>query len=143
MGEAVAKDAAACRATLVSLMGLDAARRGLARVEQAAVDAVSLFGPCAAMLRWTPRASSPEGRSRLLSVCGTLLVERALTIMFSGHRCRQRGSRGDDAAVSDRQIRLDADMHAEADVAADGHLSAGGTARAEGRRGRRPCCDAR
>jgi farnesyl diphosphate synthase len=50
VGKAVAKDAAAGKATLVSLMGLDAARAELARVEQAAVDAVSLFGPRAAML---------------------------------------------------------------------------------------------
>ncbi len=40
----MAKDAAAGKATLVSLMGLEAARAELARVEQAAIDAVSLFG---------------------------------------------------------------------------------------------------
>lgn len=50
VGKAVAKDAAAGKATLVSLMGLEAARAELARVEQAAVDALAHFGPRAAML---------------------------------------------------------------------------------------------
>jgi farnesyl diphosphate synthase len=44
VGKAVAKDAAAGKATLVSLMGLEAARAELARVEQAAIDAVEPFG---------------------------------------------------------------------------------------------------
>jgi farnesyl diphosphate synthase len=44
VGKAVAKDAAAGKATIVSLMGLEAARAELACVEQAAIDAASLFG---------------------------------------------------------------------------------------------------
>jgi farnesyl diphosphate synthase len=50
VGKAVAKDAAAGKATLVSLMGLEAARAELARVEQAAIDAVEPFGARGAML---------------------------------------------------------------------------------------------
>jgi farnesyl diphosphate synthase len=44
VGKAVSKDAAAGKATLVSLMGLDAARGELRRVEQAAIDALAPFG---------------------------------------------------------------------------------------------------
>lgn len=44
VGKAVSKDAAAGKATLVSLMGRDAARAELERVEQAAIDALSPFG---------------------------------------------------------------------------------------------------
>ncbi|MCC7253006.1 polyprenyl synthetase family protein [Hyphomicrobium sp.] len=50
VGKAVSKDAAAGKATLVSLMGRDAARTELKRVEQAAVDALRLFGARAATL---------------------------------------------------------------------------------------------
>jgi farnesyl diphosphate synthase len=44
VGKAVSKDAAAGKATLVSLLGLEAARAELKRVEQAAVDALHSFG---------------------------------------------------------------------------------------------------
>jgi farnesyl diphosphate synthase len=44
VGKAVSKDAAAGKATLVSLMGLDAARAELRRAEQAAIDALAPFG---------------------------------------------------------------------------------------------------
>jgi farnesyl diphosphate synthase len=44
VGKAVSKDAAAGKATLVSLLGLEAARAELKRVEQAAIDAVLPFG---------------------------------------------------------------------------------------------------
>jgi farnesyl diphosphate synthase len=44
VGKAVGKDAAAGKATLVSLMGLDAARAKLAETEAAAIDALSPFG---------------------------------------------------------------------------------------------------
>jgi farnesyl diphosphate synthase len=44
VGKTVSKDAAAGKATLVSLMGIDAARAELGRVEQSAVDALALFG---------------------------------------------------------------------------------------------------
>ena len=44
VGKAVSKDAAAGKATLVSLMGADAARAELMRVEQAAIDALAPFG---------------------------------------------------------------------------------------------------
>jgi farnesyl diphosphate synthase len=50
VGKAVSKDAAAGKATLVSLMGRDAARAELARVEQAAIDALARFGPRAETL---------------------------------------------------------------------------------------------
>jgi farnesyl diphosphate synthase len=50
VGKAVSKDAAAGKATLVSLMGLDAARAELKRVEQAAIDALRPFGDRAATL---------------------------------------------------------------------------------------------
>ncbi len=45
VGKAVSKDAAAGKATLVSLIGIDAARAELQRVEQAAIDALRPFGP--------------------------------------------------------------------------------------------------
>jgi farnesyl diphosphate synthase len=44
VGKAVSKDAAAGKATLVSLMGLEAARAELRRAEQAAIDALAPFG---------------------------------------------------------------------------------------------------
>jgi farnesyl diphosphate synthase len=44
VGKAVSKDAAAGKATLVSLMGVEAARAELRRVEQAAIDALAPFG---------------------------------------------------------------------------------------------------
>lgn len=44
VGKAVSKDAAAGKATLVSLMGIEAARAELKRVEQAAADALAPFG---------------------------------------------------------------------------------------------------
>ena len=44
VGKAVAKDAAAGKATLVSLMGLEAARQELRRAEAAAVAALAPFG---------------------------------------------------------------------------------------------------
>jgi farnesyl diphosphate synthase len=50
VGKAVSKDAAAGKATLVSLMGIEAARAELARVEQAAVDALRPFGDRATTL---------------------------------------------------------------------------------------------
>jgi farnesyl diphosphate synthase len=51
MGKAVAKDAAAGKATLVSLMGIDAARAKLAAVEAEAIAALDIFGARAATLR--------------------------------------------------------------------------------------------
>ncbi len=51
VGKAVAKDAAANKATLVSLMGLDAARAKLAQTEREAIEALTLFGPRADVLR--------------------------------------------------------------------------------------------
>lgn len=50
VGKAVSKDAAAGKATLVSLMGLEAARAELRRVEQAAINALAPFGPKAEAL---------------------------------------------------------------------------------------------
>lgn len=50
VGKAVAKDAAAGKATLVSLMGIDAARTKLAAVEAEAVAALDVFGQRAATL---------------------------------------------------------------------------------------------
>src|SRR5690606_22632427 len=50
VGKAVSKDAAAGKATLVSLMGREAARAELERVEQAAIAALRPFGPRAATL---------------------------------------------------------------------------------------------
>jgi farnesyl diphosphate synthase len=44
VGKAVSKDAAAGKATLVSLMGIEAARAELRRVEQAAIAALAPFG---------------------------------------------------------------------------------------------------
>jgi farnesyl diphosphate synthase len=51
VGKAVAKDAAANKATLVSLMGLDAARAKLAQTEREAIDALTAFGTRADVLR--------------------------------------------------------------------------------------------
>jgi len=51
VGKAVAKDAAAGKATLVSLMGIDAARARLGQVEAEAIAALEIFGPSAAVLR--------------------------------------------------------------------------------------------
>lgn len=50
VGKAVSKDAAAGKATLVGLMGAEAARAELKRAEQAAVDALAPFGARAATL---------------------------------------------------------------------------------------------
>ena len=50
VGKAVSKDAAAGKATLVSLMGLEAARAELRRVEAAAIDALAPFDPKAEAL---------------------------------------------------------------------------------------------
>jgi farnesyl diphosphate synthase len=50
VGKAVSKDAAAGKATLVSLMGLEAARAELNRAEQAAIDSLAPFGARAAVL---------------------------------------------------------------------------------------------
>jgi farnesyl diphosphate synthase len=50
VGKAVAKDAEAGKATLVSLMGIDAARRRLAEVEAAAIAEIERFGAKAAVL---------------------------------------------------------------------------------------------
>ena len=44
VGKAVSKDAAAGKATLVSLMGIARARAELKRAEQAAIDALAPFG---------------------------------------------------------------------------------------------------
>lgn len=51
VGKAVAKDAAAGKATLVGLMGLSAAREKLAETVEEAVDALAQFGPKADTLR--------------------------------------------------------------------------------------------
>ncbi len=51
VGKAVLKDRVAGKATLVSLLGMEAARRELARAEQTALDALTLFGDRAANLR--------------------------------------------------------------------------------------------
>jgi farnesyl diphosphate synthase len=51
VGKAVGKDAAAGKATLVSLMGIDAARAKLAEVEAAAIAALAPFGAKADVLR--------------------------------------------------------------------------------------------
>jgi len=51
VGKAVAKDVEAGKATLVSLMGIEAARIELARTEAAAIDALAPFGAAADVLR--------------------------------------------------------------------------------------------
>jgi len=51
VGKAVAKDTQANKATLVSLMGVNAAREALAETEAAAISALSLFGERADTLR--------------------------------------------------------------------------------------------
>lgn len=51
VGKAVAKDAAANKATLVSLMGLEAAREKLAATERDAIEALAPFGSRADVLR--------------------------------------------------------------------------------------------
>jgi farnesyl diphosphate synthase len=51
VGKAVAKDAAANKATLVSLMGIPAAKDMLARTEAAASEALTIFGSRADTLR--------------------------------------------------------------------------------------------
>lgn len=51
VGKAVAKDAAAGKATLVSLMGVDAARAKLAEVEAEAIAQLDIFGAKADVLR--------------------------------------------------------------------------------------------
>jgi farnesyl diphosphate synthase len=55
LGKAVAKDAAAGKATIVSLMGLEAARASLAKAEQAAVAALAPFGARGDVLRAAAR----------------------------------------------------------------------------------------
>jgi farnesyl diphosphate synthase len=55
VGKAVGKDAAANKATLVSLMGLEAARRTLEETEAVALAALDPFGPRAEVLRETAR----------------------------------------------------------------------------------------
>ena len=55
VGKAVGKDAAAGKATLVSLLGLDAARRRLADVETAAIAALAPYGAKAEPLREAAR----------------------------------------------------------------------------------------
>jgi len=50
VGKAVGKDSAAGKATLVSLMGIEAAQAALERAEREAVAALALFGERAAML---------------------------------------------------------------------------------------------
>lgn len=50
VGKAVSKDAAAGKATLVSLMGIAATRDELARAERAAIDALAPFGTAAGTL---------------------------------------------------------------------------------------------
>jgi farnesyl diphosphate synthase len=51
VGKALTKDAAAGKATVVSLMGLDVARAKLASVEAEAISALDVFGPKAEVLR--------------------------------------------------------------------------------------------
>ncbi|MGD9784777.1 MAG: polyprenyl synthetase family protein [Hyphomicrobiaceae bacterium] len=55
VGKAVAKDAAAGKATLVGLMGADAARRRLRELETEAIAPLEPFGPAAHMLREAAR----------------------------------------------------------------------------------------
>lgn len=55
VGKAVGKDAAAGKATLVSLLGADAARQRLAEVEAEAIACLAPFGPRAATLVETAR----------------------------------------------------------------------------------------
>ena len=62
VGKAVSKDEAAGKATLVSLMGRDAARAELKRAEEAAVDALRPFGARAATLVETARFVASRNR---------------------------------------------------------------------------------
>ncbi|MBN8912759.1 MAG: polyprenyl synthetase family protein [Rhizobiales bacterium] len=62
VGKAVSKDEAAGKATLVSLMGIDAARTELKRVEQAAIDALAPFGTKAETLIEAARFVSSRNR---------------------------------------------------------------------------------
>jgi farnesyl diphosphate synthase len=55
VGKAVAKDAAAGKATLVSLMGLEPARRRLIEAERDAIAALAMFGEQAGVLRAAAR----------------------------------------------------------------------------------------
>jgi farnesyl diphosphate synthase len=55
VGKAVAKDAAANKATLVSLMGIPAAKEMLAKTEAAAAEALEIFGSRAGVLREAAR----------------------------------------------------------------------------------------
>lgn len=55
VGKAVAKDAAAGKATVVSLMGIEAARARLAEAETEAIAALAPFGANADLLRWAAR----------------------------------------------------------------------------------------
>ena len=62
MGKAVGKDAVAGKATLISLMGIDAARTALAQAEGAALAALAPFGDRADILRATARFVSSRSR---------------------------------------------------------------------------------
>ena len=53
VGKAVAKDAAQGKATLVSLLGIEAARRTLGKIEAEAIKALAMFGTKAAVLKET------------------------------------------------------------------------------------------
>jgi farnesyl diphosphate synthase len=53
VGKAVAKDSAAGKATLVSILGIEAARAELKLAEQRAIDALAMFAEKAAVLRET------------------------------------------------------------------------------------------
>lgn len=55
VGKAVSKDAALGKATLVSIMGVDAARRELSRVEEEAIGVLDIFGAKAERLREAAR----------------------------------------------------------------------------------------
>jgi farnesyl diphosphate synthase len=55
VGKAVAKDAAAGKATTVSLLGIEAARAKLAEAEADAISALEPFGANADVLRWAAR----------------------------------------------------------------------------------------
>ena len=62
VGKAVAKDAAAGKATWVGLLGVEETRRRLAEAERAAIDSLAIFGPAAATLIEAARFVS--GRDR-------------------------------------------------------------------------------
>ncbi len=62
VGKATAKDAAAGKATLVGMMGLEAARQRLAEIERGALGEVESFGPSADVLRETLRFACARER---------------------------------------------------------------------------------